>query len=588
MTTFKRLLAFLHPYRFRFGISVFIMFLSVAVGDYLVPFLFGLTIDKGLKSGEMRLVLLYVGLLIAGQVVRSIIQYVLWVYQHQVGQDVVQNVRNRLYTHLQSLPTSFFRKMPTGEVMSRLTGDVEAIQEYLGWGLIIQIAGVFCMVGVSIILFILDWQLTLFALYLPMLVLGVIAYIYDKKVGPLWDKEREQMGKLTDVLQEALSGIRVVKAFAQERRESSRFQTQNGMNRQRNLSRAKLEAQAVPAMDMLIGVAFVLLAWFGIQRVIAGETSLGVFFAFQWYVWGLIWPVRFLGWLISMQRQAMAATPRLYQILDAPLKIKDKPEAQSWSNIQGKIEFCDVTFAFEDEPNRHVLRGLNLKILPGEVVAILGSTGSGKSSLINLIPRFFDVTGGQVLVDGQDVRDLQLADLRRHIGIVPQETFLFSATVRENIAYGRPDADIGQVSNAAKLAQAHEFIIDLEEGYDTKIGERGVRLSGGQKQRLTLARAILTNPAILILDEATSAVDTETEHEIQRAMEQVMVGRTSLIIAQRLSTIKHADRIVVLKDGVVAEEGTHEKLLAAGGEYAHIYELQYRQEDEWMAESSVF
>lgn len=588
MATFKRLLAFLYPYRVRFGISIFIMFLSVAVGDYLVPYLFGLTIDKGLKSGEMRLVTLYVGLLIAGQIIRSIIQYLLWVYQHQVGQDVVQSVRNQLYTHLQSLPTSFFRKMPTGEVMSRLTGDVEAIQEYLGWGLIIQIAGVFCMVGVSIILFILDWQLTLFALYLPMIVLGGIAYLYDKKVGPLWDKEREQMGKLTDVLQEALSGIRVVKAFAQERRESSRFQSQNELNRQRNLSRAKLEAQAVPAMDMLIGVAFVLLAWFGIQRVIAGETSLGVFFAFQWYVWGLIWPVRFLGWLISMQRQAMAATPRLYQILDAPLTISDKPDARPWEKIRGDIEFCNVTFAFEDEPNRHVLQGLNLKIAQGEVVAILGSTGSGKSSLINLIPRFFDVTSGQVLVDGQDVRDLRLADLRRHIGIVPQETFLFSATVQENIAYGRPNADIEQVSKAAKLAQAHEFIIDLEEGYDTKIGERGVRLSGGQKQRLALARAILTNPAILILDEATSAVDTETEHEIQQAMEQVIAGRTSLIIAQRLSTIKHADRIVVLKDGVVAEEGTHDQLLEAGGEYARIYELQYRQEDEWMAESSMF
>lgn len=588
MATFKRLLAFLYPYRVRFGISIFIMFLSVAIGDYLVPYLFGLTIDKGLKSGELRLVTLYVGLLIAGQIIRSIIQYILWVYQHQVGQDVVQNVRNQLYTHLQSLPTSFFRKMPTGEVMSRLTGDVEAIQEYLGWGLIIQIAGVFCMVGVSIILFILDWQLTLFALYLPMFVLGGIAYLYDKKVGPLWDKEREQMGKLTDVLQEALSGIRVVKAFAQERRESSRFQSQNELNRQRNLSRAKLEAQAVPAMDMLIGVAFVLLAWFGIQRVIAGETSLGVFFAFQWYVWGLIWPVRFLGWLISMQRQAMAATPRLYQILDAPLTIRDKPDARPWSNVRGDIEFCNVTFAFEDEPNRHGLQGLNLKIAQGEVVAILGSTGSGKSSLINLIPRFFDVTSGQVLVDGQDVRELRLADLRRQIGIVPQETFLFSATVRENIAYGRPDADIEQVSKAAKLAQAHEVIIGLEEGYDTKIGERGVRLSGGQKQRLALARAILTNPAILILDEATSAVDTETEHEIQQAMEQVITGRTSLIIAQRLSTIKHADRIVVLKDGVVAEEGTHDQLLELGGEYARIYELQYRQEDEWMAESAMF
>ncbi len=579
MVNYKRLLGYLAPYRGRFGISIGLIFLSIIIGDFLVPMLFGWTIDRGLAAGDLRRVVSYAGLLVLGQAGRSVVGYVQWVFQHQVGQDVVRDVRNRLYERLQALPTSFYREMPTGEIMSRVTSDVEAIQEYVGWGLLLQIAGIFSFVGVSVILFLLDWQLTLL-LYAPLAVLGVVVFFFDRKIGPLWDREREQMGHLTEALQETLSGIRLVKAFAQEVREALRFRGQNATNRDRNLARAGLEARALPAMDMLIGLAFVLLTWFGVRRVLAGQTSLGVFFSFQWYIWALIWPVRFMGWLISLQRQALAAAPRMYQILDAPLLVADAPDARPLPDARGELTFRDVGFAFPDEPERPVLDGLDLTVRAGEVVAILGGTGSGKSSLVNLIPRFFDVTSGAVAVDGHDVRDLKLADLRRHIGIVPQETFLFSATVRENIAYGRPDASDEEVVSAARLAQAHDFITHMEEGYATRIGERGVRLSGGQKQRLALARAILRDPAILILDEATSAVDTETEHEIQAALEDVMAGRTSLVIAQRLSTIKHADRIVVLRDGAVAEEGTHEELLARGGEYAHIYELQYRLEDE--------
>jgi ABC-type multidrug transport system fused ATPase/permease subunit len=291
-----------------------------------------------------------------------------------------------------------------------------------------------------------------------------------------------------------------------------------------------------------------------------------------------------LGWLISMMRLALAAAPRLFEIFDAPLTIDDHPDALALTQVKGHIMFEDVHFAFDDEPDRWVMRGLKLEIKPGEIVAVLGSTGSGKSLLANLIGRFRDATEGRILVDDHDVRDLTLESLRENIGVVPQEAFLFSATVRENIAYGHPDATLEEVIRAAKLAQAHQFISQMPDAYDTQIGERGVRLSGGQKQRLSLARAILVDPAILILDEATSAVDTQTEHEIQQALEHVMEGRTSIIIAQRLSTIKHADRIVVLKDGVVAEQGTHEQLLALGKEYARIYDLQYRERDELAAE----
>jgi len=545
--------------------------------------MFGWTISRGLESGNLNRVILYAGLLVALQAMRSTANYLQWIVQHRVGQNVVRDLRDQLYGRLQMLPTRFYRDMPTGQIMSRMTSDVESVQEYLGWGFLIQIAGLLSVAGTTAILIFLDWQLTLI-IYIPMIPLVLIVIFFDKRIGPTWEMVREQMGELTTVIQENISGIRVVKAFVRERVESGRFGTQNDKNRRQNLKRARLQANALPAMDMLVGLSFVLLAWFGAKRVLDGQGDLGQFFAYQWYLWGIIWPLRFMGWLISMMRQALAAAPRLFEIMDAPLLIEDTPSAKALTKVEGRIRFEDVHFAFDDEPDRWVMQGFDLEIAAGEIVAVLGSTGSGKSSLVNLVGRLMDVTKGRILIDGTDVRDIRLQDLRSHIGVVPQEAFLFSATVAENIAYGYPEATAEEIEKAARLAQAHEFISEMPDGYDTQIGERGVRLSGGQKQRLALARAILVDPAILILDEATSAVDTQTEHEIQRALELVMQGRTSIIVAQRLSTIKHADRIVVLKDGTVAEEGAHDELLNLNGEYAHIYDLQYRERDELTSE----
>ncbi|MCA9935495.1 MAG: ABC transporter ATP-binding protein [Anaerolineales bacterium] len=582
MQNFWRLLSYLKSYKRRFALSFALAAITIST-DLLVPMLFGWTVSRGLESGQMNQVILYAGLLVAAQAIKSLINYAQWIVQHQVGQSVVRDLRDQLYKKLQALPPSFYRGMPTGQIMSRVTSDVEAVQEYLGWGFLIQMMAVMAFVGTSIILFLLDWQLTL-VLYLPLVVLLFVVYRFDKRIGPSWEAVREQMGQLSTVLQENISGVRVVKAFAREEKEYGRFRQQNLLNRQKNLDRSRLEANSFPTMDAMVGLTFALLAYFGAQRVINGQGDLGQFFSYQWYLWGIIWPVRFLGWLISMMRQALAAAPRLFEILDAPLTIADKPEATTLEKVRGEITFRDVHFAFDDEPERLVMKGLDLHVRPGEVIAVLGGTGSGKSSLVNLIGRFQEVTDGQVLVDGRDVRDITLESLRQHIGIVPQEAFLFSATVKENIAYGHPEATMDDIIHAAKLAQAHEFIMEMPNGYDTQIGERGVRLSGGQKQRLSLARAILVDPEILILDEATSAVDTRTEHAIQKALEQVMHGRTSIIIAQRLSTIKHADRIIVLKDGAVAESGTHSDLLAQGGEYTRIYNLQYRESDDLLTE----
>ena len=579
MKDLRRLLGFIWPYRRRYAVAISLM-LVVLAGDLVIPWIFGLTIDEGLGSGELRRTVGFASLLVVAGIVRSVAQYGQWVSQQVVGQNGMKDLRDTLYRKLQLLSQSFYREMPTGEIMSRLTEDTNAAQEYLGWGFSLLIIAVLSFFSAFALLFVIDWQLTM-ATFIPILLLGLVVWRFDAKIGPAWAAERKQMGSMSRVLQEFISGIRVVKAFSREPLEASKFKHENEMLRARNLDRAHVESWGLPTIKLLIGSVFVILALVGVRRVMLDEITLGTFFSYQWYLWAMIWPLDEAGWLINIRRQAVAAAPRLFQILDAPITIDDAGTTKPLHLEEGSISFENVHFAFPDEPETAVLTDLSLTIEPGEVVAILGMTGSGKTSLLNLVPRFHEVTGGTVRIDGQDVRKVTLASLRKQIGLVPQESFLFSATVRDNIAYGRPDCSDEAIVAAARLAQAHEFIMEMEEGYETRIGERGVRLSGGQKQRLALARAILYDPAILLLDEATSAVDTRTEALIQKALEHVMEGRTSLIIAQRLSTIKHADRIIVLKHGHVVEMGTHETLLAQNGEYSHIYNLQYRAQEEW-------
>ncbi|NOZ27168.1 MAG: ABC transporter ATP-binding protein [Chloroflexi bacterium] len=582
MRNFLRLIRFLKPYRGLLAIAGVLTFVVLA-GELLTPAILGWTIDRGLSRRRMDLVFLYSLLLMGVFGLRSLAAFYQGYLQNLAGQRMVRDLRHQLYERLQYLPISFYRSMPTGQIMSRVTSDVEAVQEFVAWGLLFLIAASVSFVGTFIILLVINWRLSL-AVMAPILPLALVVFLFDRRIGPAWETIREQMGRLTTVLQEAISGVRVVKAFAREVHEVRRFGAQNEAYRAKNLHRAHVEARSFPLMDLLIGMCFVLLTLYGGRKVMSGEVTLGTFFAYQWYLWGVIWPVRMMGWLLSIMRQALAAIPRILEILDAPIPIDDAPHAVALPRAQGEIRFEDVWFAFPDDPERMVLKGFNLTVEPGQTVAILGGTGSGKSSVINLIPRFYDVARGRVCIDGHDVRRVQLASLRRQIGIVPQETFLFSATVRDNIAFGRPDATQEEIEAVARLAQAHDFITALPKGYDTRVGERGIGLSGGQKQRIALARALLMDPAILILDEATSSVDTETEYEIQKALEQVMATRTSVVIAQRLSTIKTADKVVVLRDGRVVEEGTHADLLARGGEYTRLYNLQFRTQEALSAE----
>jgi ATP-binding cassette subfamily B protein len=586
MNYLKRLWPYTKPYGWR----IFVTLLFTTGGlitNLLVPQYLGKAVDEGILKQDMSAVLYFIALLIGVAALRSLFYYLQGVWQGTVGTDVVRDLRNRMYLKLQYLPFAYYTKMPTGQIMSRMLGDMDSIEQFVAFGATAMLTEVSTFVFTFIVLVQIDWQLTLIVLA-PMLLMYFPIARFRLKLDPAWDAVREQMGKLTSVLQENVSGVRVVKAFGREPHAVSQFERENALNREKNVARGQLEAAAFPTMDFISGLSFTVLLLVGALRMIEGSLSLGTFTAFTWYIWSLIWPIRLIGWFISISRQAVASCKRLFEIEDAVEAIGDDANVQTFERKHmstlgtlgtlGRVQFDDACFSYPDDPNTNVLCGLNLAVEPGQTVVILGGTGSGKSSVINLVPRFYDVNTGRVLVDGVDVREYKLADLRSRMALVPQETFLFSASLKDNIRFGKPDATDDEVIAAAKVAQVDAFASTLPKSYDTMVGERGVGLSGGQKQRVALARAVLMNPSILILDEATSAVDTQTETVIQTAMAEVMKGRTSIVIAQRLSTIKNADKIVVLKDGRVAEEGTHEELYALNGEYRELYDLQFRDQ----------
>ncbi|MHB0857138.1 MAG: ABC transporter ATP-binding protein [Anaerolineae bacterium] len=578
MRTLRRFARYLAPYP---GLAV-LLTATLVVGiaaELTLPRLLGLVIDRGIGSRSMSLVLLYTGLLVVATLVRAACHYGQGYSRERLGQELIRALRHDLYAKLQRLSFTYYTINSTGDQISRLTTDLGALTEFFGFGLAESITSILMFVGTLTVLLLTDWRLAL-VIAIPIPVLMLFAFRFSGIVGPAWEKIREEMGRLSTALQENVSGVRVVKSFAREHYEMGKFGSRNADNLKANIVRADIESRTFPVMNLITGMCFFLLLWYGSQRVISGDISLGTFFSFNWYIWGLIWPIRYLGYLISIARKAMAAGPRVFAVLDSPMEVPSPNDAPILPPIRGHLRFEEVAFAFEDGDGTPVLRGLNLEAEPGQIIAVLGGTGSGKSSVINLIPRFYDPQAGRITVDGFDIRTVDVHSLRKQIGIVPQETFLFSDTVRNNIAFGRPDATAEEIEAAAVAAQAHEFISKLPKGYDTRVGERGVGLSGGQKQRIAIARAILVDPRLLILDEATSSVDAETEHALQLALDHLMQGRTSIVIAQRLSTVKNASKVVVLKDGAVVEEGTHEDLLEMNGEYATIYNLQLRPMEE--------
>lgn len=564
------------PYKGIAFVSLLTLFLGIGF-DLLAPWLLKQTFDVGIATGSLSIIAMYTLLLLVGQFAKSGGSYLQGYTQELVAQKVVFDMRRQLYDHLQRLSFGYYDKAQTGQIMSRMTGDIEAVKNFVAFGAMSLIAGILTFVGTIAIMMWLQWKVTLISMAtVPLLALAV--WQFSKKVGPAWSDIREQMGRLTTTLQENISGIRVVKAFAQEAVEKKKFGDRNGQNLDSNMTRARIEASAFPVMGFYGGVIFLFMIWLGGIYVVKGEMTMGTLIAFQWYAWGIIWPLNMLGWLVNIMQQALKAAPRVFEIIDTPIDIVSPADGgMDPSSIRGQVTFDRVSFSFpsgEEKENRPVLSDISLQVEPGEAIAVLGATGSGKSSLINLLPRFYDVTAGAVLIDGVDVREFGLTELRRKIGIVPQETFLFSATIRENIAYGKPDASMEQIERAARKAQIHDFILTLPKGYETLVGERGVGLSGGQRQRVALARAILTDPPVLVLDEATASVDTATESAIHEALHEVMEGRTTFIVAQRLSSVQRADRIIVLDNGCIAEQGTHKELFERGGFYRKLYQMQ--------------
>lgn len=492
-----------------------------------------------------------------------------------VGEKAIADIRIAVYERMQSLSLKFYADRRTGEIVSRLTNDVSLLRGAVTDNLMALLRQGVTLVGSAIFLFILDWQLTLVILIgIPLISLTIVGL--SRKIRRASKDVQDKLAEAASVVEETTSGIRIVKSFAREKYEIGRFSTAVNDTFQAAMTQAKLSAILAPIIGFMAFMSITITLWFGSYRVINGPLSAGDLIAYLVYTMMVATPVATLAGLYAQFQSAIGATERLFELLDTPPDITDLPNAQPLPIVQGRVQFQHVDFEYND--NVPLLHHIQFEAQPGQVIALVGPSGAGKSTLVNLIPRFYDVVDGAILVDGQDIRSVQLHSLRDQIGIVPQETILFSDTVRENIRYGKLEATEEELQTAARAANAHDFILnELPNGYDTLVGERGIKLSGGQRQRIAIARAILKDPRILILDEATSSLDSESEKLVQEALERLMAGRTAFVIAHRLSTIVNADWILVLENGRLVEQGTHTELLAQGGGLYHrLYEMQFR------------
>ena len=561
---------FIKPYKMRLVVAVICMALSGA-SDVVVPWLIKDVIDKVLANKDIyTLNLIVIGILVLfyfGQ--KYLMSF--------VGQKIVNDIRETLYRHLQTLSLSYFDKHKTGNIMSNLTNDVTALQTAIAGNLISFVQEAVILVGSLGSMLFLYWKLTLLTLVIVPLVVFTINF-FGSRLRRAGHDVQGKMADITSLLEEAISGIRIIRSFNREDFEIRRFMVQNDRNFWALMTTTKLTALLTPFIQFFAAIAVTGIIWYGGMSVIDGEMTAGALIAFLIYAINLANPVRRISEIYGDIQKSLAAADRVFETIDTEPDVKEKPDAIVLPPVKGEVEFNHVSFAYDkDHP---ALTDFNLKVAPGEVVALVGPSGAGKSTVANLLPRFYDVTGGSLTIDGIDVRDVTFSSLRQQIGLVPQETMLFNATVRENILYGHLDATDEEVVAAAKAANAHDFIRELPGGYEALVGDRGSSLSGGQRQRIAIARAILKNPRILILDEATSALDTESEKIVQAALDRLMEGRTAVVIAHRLSTVRNADNIVVIDHGRIVEEGTHDELLAKDGLYAHLYAVQFNDTTE--------
>jgi ABC-type multidrug transport system fused ATPase/permease subunit len=566
--TFVRLLAFLRPYKVSLGVSIVLAVGSQGAQIALI-WVTKHVIDGALRPHDTHKLWLFVWLIVALGVARAVLMAGRRLISGKQALAVEMDMRQGLYAHLVRLSFGFYDRHQTGQLMSRATVDLQGVRFFLGYGLIFFFQNVLTVLSVTAVLFVFQWKLALIALAItPVLV--VVAYRYSHVAHPTLRDVQQKLADVATVAEENIVGVHVVKSFAQEPQEERKFQGRSEAVFQQTLRANRQRALYVPFISWIPLVAQGAVLLVGARMVTRGDLSVGGFIAFNLYLGMLVMPLRSLGMWIGQAQRATASGERIFQIMDEPEEISDRSGAETLPAGGGHVRFEGVTFEYMD--GRPVLQDVDLDIRPGRTIALIGHTGSGKTTLTSLVPRFYDVTAGRVTVDGTDVRDVTVASLRRSIGIISQDPFLFSATVRENIAFGAGELADDEVERLAQLAQAHEFVERLPEGYDTVIGERGITLSGGQRQRLAIARALAVDPRILILDDATASVDASTEARIRLGLREAMHGRTTIIIAHRLSTIALADEIVVLEAGRIAARGTHDELLATSSVYRDIYE----------------
>ena len=575
MKNYLRLLAYIKPYKKRLAAAVVCIIMAAGANLYL-PWIIKDMIDDVLMSKDMLMLNLIAAGILVVMFTRGVFYYGQSYLVSYVGQRVIIDVRSVLFRKFQKMPLSYYDRQQTGTVMSYITNDVSAMQSAIVDNLIELVTESSILIGSLAMMIYLDWKLSLLTLMTIPLV-GFAMKIFGRKLKRSSTVIQERAAEITSLLQESISAIRVVKSFVRETYEIRRFEEQNWKNFQAAMKNVKLTSLLTPTVEFLAAIAVTFIVWFGGYEVVNEVITAGELVAFLTYAVNLANPVKRLSRVYAAIQRAMAAADRVFAVMDLEEKITDVPGAKPLPPIKGQVEFKDITFSYKE--GQPALQHISLKAEPGQMIALVGPSGSGKSTIANLIPRFYDVDSGTISIDGHDIRQVTADSLREQIGLVPQETMLFSTTVMENIRYGRLDATDEEVVEAARAANAEEFIKDLPEGYDTKLGERGLNLSGGQRQRVAIARAILKNPRVLILDEATSALDTESEKIVQDALDKLMVGRTSFVIAHRLSTIFNADQIFVVENGHLREHGTHEELLAAGGLYSNLYNIQFRQNE---------
>lgn len=570
-----RLLAYAKPYRVRLAIALLSLLIAGALG-LAVPQVVRMLIDAAFVDRDShklnQLALLLVGVF-AAQAGFSFLRTYLLSY---TGERIVADVRTQVYIHLTGLPVAFFANRRVGELTSRMASDVSVVQTVTTGSITELLRLSIMLIGGVTIIFITNPRLSLLMLAIVPIVI-ISAHLYGRYVRRLSTSVQDRLAEANSVLEETLSAIRIVQSFVREEYERARYRDRIQDSLNLAVKRAVASGGFIAFIILVVYSGIAIVLWFGSRMVVAGQMTAGDLIAFVLYTFFVGGAVGGMTELYGQFNQAIGATRRVFELLDTKPEIKDPDDPEPLAKVRGHVRLVDVHFTYPDERALPVLKGVTVEAKPGEIIALVGPSGAGKSTLVALIPRFYDVSSGAITVDGHDIRSVRLADLRSAIGMVPQETTLFGGPVRENIAYGKLGATDEEIQAVARAAHAHEFIVEFPDGYDTVVGERGVKLSGGQRQRIAIARALLKDPAILILDEATSSLDSESERLVQDALETLMQGRTTFVIAHRLSTVRRADRIIVLDGGRLVEEGTHDELMTGGGLYKRLYEIQFRE-----------